>query len=171
MSRFLYISEVFVDKAIPYILILLLFVIFLEIFYPEKFEQYYTLINIFDLFIVFVFTLDLAFKYRRMEILHKHGFINRYWLDIIAVIPFYLVFRIFEEGAIIARFTEGEKMELFFRDAIKLEREGAELISKIERSGNISRTRLISRFFRPILQTPRFLKVIHFFEEPVKIQE
>ncbi len=170
MSRFLYISEVFVDKSIPYILILLLFVIILDVFYPERFEHYGFLINIFDLFVVFVFALDLAFKYRRMKILHQHGFIRKYWLDIVAVFPFYLVFRIFEEGIIITKFTEGEKMELFLSDAIKLEREGTELVSKIEKSGSISRTRLIGRFFRSILQIPRFLKVIHLFEKPVKIK-
>jgi len=169
MSRFLYLSEVFVDKSIPYILILILFVAIMGIFYPEKFEQYDLLINVFDLFVLFVFTLDLTFKYRRMMSLHQHGFIRRYWLDIIAVFPFYLVFRIFEEGTIITRFTEVEKMELFLKDAIKLEREGMELVSRIEKSGGISRIMLINRFFRPALESPKFLKVIHFFEKPVKI--
>lgn len=169
MSKFLYISEIVVDKTIPYILLLLFFIILGSMFYPVKFEQYDFLINIFDMFVVFVFALDLAFKYRRMKILHQHGFIRKYWLDIVAVFPFYLVFRIFEEGIIITKFTEGEKMELFLSDAIKLEREGKELILKVEESKNISRTRLISRFFKPILQIPRFLKVIHFFEKPLNI--
>ncbi len=169
MSRFLYISEAIVDRIIPYILILLLLIILGEIFYPAKFERYDFLINIFDLFIVFVFALDLSFKYRRMKMLHQHGFIRKYWIDIMAVFPFYLVFRIVEEGAIITRFTESEKMELLVRDAIKLEREGTELISKIEKSGNISRTGLINRLFKPALRIPRFLKVIHFFEKPVNI--
>lgn len=170
MNKFLYISEVVVDKIIPYILILLLFIIFGQMLYPAEFERYDTLINIFDLYIVFIFTLDLTFKHRRMRLLNQHGFMRRYWLEIIAVIPFYLIFRIFEEGVILTRFKEEEKMELFFRDVIKLEKEGEELISKIEKSKNISRTRLIGRFFKPLLQIPRFLKIIHFFEKPVDIK-
>jgi hypothetical protein len=66
--------------------------------YPlEHFEPFVTYI---DYFIVFFFVVDLTFKWLHVKNVVK--FVKLYWLDIIAVLPFYLGFRIYARFAAIA---------------------------------------------------------------------
>ena len=86
--------EIFVDKLIPYLLLLLVLVIIGEIFYNEFMLKYNTIVQILDWFIIFVFVIDLIFKYNRTKDIPK--FFRASWIEIIAVFPFFLIFRLFE---------------------------------------------------------------------------
>ena len=81
--------EHYVDKSIPYLLGLLLIMIILELVYKTEAEKYSLYIDIIDYFIIFVFVIDLAFKYNRTRNVKK--FLKTYWIEIIAILPFYLV--------------------------------------------------------------------------------
>lgn len=83
--------ELFVDKAIPYMLVLLTVIIILE--FTRYAEPLHTPIIIADYIIITFFVVDLVFKWRHTR--KVVPFIKLYWLDIIAVFPFYLVFRAF----------------------------------------------------------------------------
>lgn len=81
--------EHFVDRAIPYILILLLFMIVAEFtHYAAEYEEYLIYL---DYFIISFFIIDLCFKWYHVHNAVK--FIKLYWLDLIAVFPFYTFFR------------------------------------------------------------------------------
>ena len=63
MKEWLKKIELFVDKFIPYLLVLLIFVIIIELFFHDVAEAYRYHINLLDGFIVLVFLLDLYNKY------------------------------------------------------------------------------------------------------------
>jgi len=83
--------ERFVDLAIPIMLVILTVLIILE--FTRYADLYHNYLLIVDYIIVTFFVIDLAFKWNRIRDFKK--FVGLYWIDIIAVFPFYLVFRTF----------------------------------------------------------------------------
>jgi len=152
MKVWLHKIERIVDKAIPYLLILLLFVIIGEIFFASEIEPYSNYVSIIDGFIISVFILDLTFKYIRIRNFPK--FFKSYWLEIIAVFPAFLVLRIMEEFAIIVNLEEFIGIS---QDVIEVGDRTAP---------RVSRMRYFSRFIRPLARFPRFLKAFSFYERP-----
>lgn len=163
-----YKAEYTVDKIIPYLVILLLFVIIIEFFFHEIAEEYQAFISFADWLIVFVFVLDLGFKYERMRAVPK--FLRKYWIEIIAVFPFFLMFRVFEEiGILLGLVRAGEgvrEVQAVLHEGVELEKYGKNVVRAIEESGKVSRVERMSRFIRPILRTPRLARIIPFFERP-----
>ena len=104
MKRWLHKIELLVDKIIPYLLVLLFFVIIGEIFFAHEIEPYRVFVSIIDGFIIFIFVIDLIFKYIRIRNFAK--FFKNYWLEIIAIFPAFLVLRLVEEFAIIVKLEE-----------------------------------------------------------------
>ena len=81
--------ERFVDRSIPFLLILLAIVIIAD--FTSWGKKYHAIITIADYVIIAFFVADLVFKWRHIR--KVVPFIKAYWLDIIAVFPFYLFFR------------------------------------------------------------------------------
>jgi APA family basic amino acid/polyamine antiporter len=77
-----------IQVLIPPSLIILLFLSILEVFYNVS--KFYFLIDLFDIYVVFIFLIDLYFRWKQSpNTLH---FLKNYYLDIIASIPFNLLF-------------------------------------------------------------------------------
>jgi len=152
MKRWLHKIELLVDKIIPYSLVLLFFLIIGEIFYADRIGPYRIYISIFDGFVIFIFVIDLAFKYIRIRNFPK--FFKKYWLEIIAVFPAFLVLRIVEEFIIIVKLEESIGIS---QDVIEF---GDRTVPRV------SRMRYFSRFIRPLARLPRFLKAFSFYEKP-----
>jgi len=152
MKSWLHKIELIVDKIIPYSLILLLFVIIGEIFFSHEIEPYSFYVSIIDGFIIFIFVVDLTFKYVRTKTIPK--FFRKYWLEIIAIFPAFLVLRVVEEFAIIVNLEESI---LVSQEVIEV---GERTIPRT------SRIHYFSRFIRPLARFPRFLKAFSFYEKP-----
>ena len=127
MKEYLHKIEVAVDKTIPYSLILLFFLIIGQIFFYNEIGPYHFYVSVIDGAIIFIFILDLAFKYVRIKSFPR--FFRRYWLEIIAVFPAFLVLRVVEEFVAIA--NVGETIQTSFHEALEIEKE-----SKKNRAGN-----------------------------------
>jgi len=170
MKQWLHKIELLVDKIIPYSLVLLLFLIIGEIFFSEKVEPYSLYVSVLDGLIIFIFVIDLIFKYVRIRNFPK--FFKKYWLEIIAVFPAFLVLRLVEEFIIIARLGEtfesvGETAQSAIHEVVGVEKEGKILMREIERTGQgVSRLRYYHRFVKPLTRLPRFLKAFSFYEKP-----
>ena len=170
MERWLHTVEFWVDKIIPYSLIILFFLIIGEIFFEHEFEPYSFYVSIIDGTIIFIFVLDLTFKYIRSRNFPK--FFRKHWLEIIAVFPAFLVLRLAEEFIIIAKLGEtfesvGETAQSALHEITGIEKEGKILMREIERTGQgVSRLRYFHRFLRPLARIPRFLKAFSFYEKP-----
>ena len=67
MKPWLHKVEVIVDKSIPYILVILLFVIIGEIFYAHQIEPYSFFVSVVDNAVILIFVIDLTFKYMRTK--------------------------------------------------------------------------------------------------------
>ena len=97
-------AEDLVDKSIPYLVALLLVVIIIEFGFPAYAEEHRALVDAADWFVIGMFTLDLVFKFNRIRDIPE--FVKRYWLDILAVFPFYLMFRLVDEAIFITGASE-----------------------------------------------------------------
>ena len=101
--------EKFIDYSIPPLVLLLGIFILLE--FIHGFEEYSYLINMFDYVVVAFFVADLTFKWYHTRKLVP--FVKNYWLDILAVFPFYLAFRVWQElivvGTVAQEVSEAQK--------------------------------------------------------------
>jgi len=170
MKRWLHRIELWVDKVIPYSLVVLLILIIGEIFFKHEFEPYSIYVSIVDGFIIFIFVIDLIFKYVRIRNFPK--FFKSYWLEIIAVFPAFLVLRLVEEFIILVKLGEtfesvGETAQSAFHEIVGVEKEGKILMREVERTGQgVSRLRYYHRFVKPLARFPRFFKAFSFYEKP-----
>jgi len=178
MNKWVHFIEIFVDKIIPYLVLLLLFIIIGEFAFHDLVNQYRIYVDIADYTILFFFLTDLCFKFYRIR--NVKLFFRKYWLEVIAVFPFILVFRMFEELFILLRFTgpieEGQKIvhtvtevakigeeQKIIRELSALEKE-TRVFRSIEEGTKLSRTSMFLRFFR----LPRLARAIPVYEKPIK---
>jgi len=171
MKKWLKDLEIIVDKIIPYLILVLLAVIIIDLFFHNLAEQYKIQISLIDGFIILTFVIDLIYKYNRVRNFPK--FVKEYWLEILAVLPFYLIFRVIETTIgfleISGVIKQGQNL---FHSGVEVERE-ISLITKeaeeIEKIG--ARTNKFARIFRTVERTPRLMTASKFYENPKVIQE
>lgn len=171
MKPWLHKVEEVVDKSIPYLVLILLILIVLDIFYNNLVLPYENQILIIDYFIVIVFIIDLSFKYYRVR--NAKTFLKRYWLDIIAVFPFFLLFRVVEEIIILTRISEtlGKSQEIL-HTGVEIGRitqaadEEARVLKEIQEASKLERTSMVARIIRPAERVPRVIRMLHFYEKP-----
>ena len=156
------------DRIIPYLLALLAVVLIVEFFFKDIAFAYHNFITTADMIIVLFFSVDLAFKFNRVRKVKL--FLKKYWLDIIAVFPFFLLFRLVEEIFFLFRLSpeisEGQKFFHIGLETEKLAKEERALreLAELQKETRLTRTRLFARFFR----LPRFVKIFPFYEKPIK---
>jgi len=163
MNIFLHKIEKLVDKLIPICLLILIPIIIIELFYEDFSYHYHNIISFIDSMVVLVFFADLVFKYIRVHNVPK--FLRRYWLDILAIFPFYTVFRIFEKVAfLINPLSEGfQSSQMIIHEGLEIEKEGSKIIKE---AGRTSRFDKFSRYLLRVTKIPRLLKLASYFEQP-----
>lgn len=161
MNELLHKIEVWIDRIIPVLLVGLLIMIITEIYFSWIKEKYHYWFDAFDILIIGVFALDLFFKYQRVK--NMKSFVKEYWADIIAIFPFFILFRFLE----IFRISELlEAPQKILHESIQLERESQLLVREAEEVAKVSRTERFLRYFRVFGRFPRFLRALPFFEHP-----
>src|SRR3989338_3736057 len=176
MKDVLHKTESIVDRSIPYIVILLLFIIISDFFLKEIYYKYELYFAIGDYFVLSVFIIDLIFKFNRVR--QFKVFLRKYWLDIIAVFPFFLLFRVFEEVVSLLRIrSELSRGQNIIHSGLEIERLAKEetLLRELEEGGKLfqegeklTRTEELTKIVRPITRTPRMLEAVTFYEKPIK---
>ncbi len=158
----MYEFEHFTDHIIPVLVVLLAVVLVLEnpFWTLVHLSEYEPWIGIFDSVIVFFFVVDLVFKWFKTKNVRR--FFKLYWIDIVAVFPFYLIFRAYSEAAAIFRAGEeivesGQKVAheaVLLREARML-REAEE----VTREARIAQeTRVVGRGIRGVQRFLRMMK-------------
>ncbi|MBI2147836.1 ion transporter [Candidatus Woesearchaeota archaeon] len=193
MNKLLIQIERLVDRLLFPALLILLVIIVLELFFHKMVAPYQHVVDIIDSAIIIIFVIDLGFKFHRARTIK--GFLREHWLEIIAVIPFFLVFRVVEGlgqifGVLGETTKEGQQVvhvgTEFVREAreVKFGQQAYRVGEALEKEGRLVR---FTRFMRPASRLPRFLKLkpeeyqqeakklakdnkeaLHFFEEPNK---
>ena len=161
--------ELFVDKAIPYLLILLVGIVVIDIFFQEISQKYSTSILIIDSIVITFFAADLIFKYRRVRDIPR--FLKLYWIDILAVLPFFLVLRLFEEVLLISENSISALRNIFHAGLILEEEvavggEAARVLRTSELIAKEGRVALAAEKLGYLERAPRLLKAFSFFEHP-----
>lgn len=150
--------EIFVEEAMPYLLMLLTIVIILE-FTPYA-EPLHTPIIVADVVIVSFFVIDLVFKWFHTKTAYQ--FVRLYWIELIAVFPFYLFSRAMLAAAEFTAASEGFQ-KLIHESALLREarflRE-VELLREVEYGSRLSRW---SRFVRTFARGLRLLRARFYF--------
>ena len=158
--------EILIDRLVPWAVIALLIVLIIEFFFHDIADKYHAIINIADYAILIIFSIDLIFKYLRIRKFEK--FIKECWLDIIAIFPFFLIFRVFESVLIFTELPkEVRQFQLVIHEGVALSEESSKVIREAEEAGKISRVKAIIRMFRGLENTPRIVKALAFYEHPV----
>jgi hypothetical protein len=93
MKRWLHGVELLVDEMIPLLLIILIFFTIAETMLPDS-QWIGISADIYDGIVVLFFISDLTFKYRRTRNALK--FVRKYWIELIASFPLFLVVRFVE---------------------------------------------------------------------------
>lgn len=162
MKPWLHRLEVLTDRIIPYSLIVLFILIIAELFFYEAVRPYERYIDLADYTIILIFLVDLGFKYNRAR--NIKGFLKGSWLDIIAVMPAFLVLAMTEVVASLARLD-------VVADTIHSTLESGSRFSRVvretEEAGQVSRLAHAERFIRPLARLPRFAKALVFFEKQI----
>ena len=173
MEPWLHRIEVIVDKAIPYLVLILLILIIGEFTHYKLIEENANLVLLIDYIIVIVFIIDLSFKYYRVK--NAKIFIKKYWLDIIAVFPFFLLFRLVEEVILFFRISaELAETQKILHTGVEIGRISQELteeqriLREIQEATKLERTSRIARLIRPAERVPRIWRMLHFYERPYK---
>ena len=167
-TRFGFIEH-FVEKAIPWLVILLLFIIlgefsgYLNVFHwhwmdqvAEFFHHNESTVLLIDKIIISFFVVDLYFNFFRKRTLWL--FFKTSFLDILAVAPLGFVFRVsglVESQSVLHVTTEVEK------SAVKVLREGevASKIVKAEEAIKFARIERMNKVLRAIVRAPRLLRL------------
>jgi basic amino acid/polyamine antiporter, APA family len=135
-----------VQLLIPPALILLMVVTIFELFYELSLGWRF-LIDIFDLFVVAIFAIDLYYRWFESKTLVEY--LKKHWIDIIATIPFSLIF-LYHDGVALTRGLRGVRIA---REAVLAAR-----IAKVSRTAKIARYGRLLRLLRFGARAPRFLR-------------
>lgn len=159
MKRWIHKIEVIIDRSIPLALLILLVIIILEFAFHDISEKYYPFIQIVDWSVILVFIVDLIFKYIRIRNIPK--FLRASWIDILAVFPFFLLFRVIEGflGIFEASetLTKGQKI---LHLGVEVEKEiGTALREGEKLAKEASRAERLGKFLNPISRIFRFIKL------------
>lgn len=141
--------EIFVDSLIPYALVLIVAITVAEIAFSKVVQPYNWLIDVIDLWIIWVFIMDLLFKFKHAKSIPE--FLKHYWPYIIAVFPFFLVLRVVERFYQISTISSGS--------TIILGRYVASLL-------NEARLARFAEVFRFLGFSTRFIRAVYFYENP-----
>jgi hypothetical protein len=143
------------DRLVGPALLVILVVIILEIFLPDLAHQYHTSILVADYAAISVFVVDLGFKFQRAT--KWKGFLKDYWLEIIAVMPGFILFRVLDTFFVITRSAE------LSQDAIHLATR-SERLAALAGGSELTRAARFERVMLGIARTPRLARAIDFFK-------
>lgn len=95
--------EKITNRLVPFLVLGLLVILLLDnpFWILVDLHRYETLLALFDATVLFFFVIDLIYKWQHTQ--EWKLFIRLYWLDVLAVMPIYLLFRSYTELARIFR--------------------------------------------------------------------
>lgn len=141
--------EIFVDSLIPIAIFLIIAVTIAEVLFPKFIKPYYWAIDVIDLVVIWIFLMDLGFKFRHSKSIPD--FLKHYWVYIIAIFPFFLIFRLVEKFYQISTLSSGTTVIL-----------GRYIITLL----NEARIARFAELFRFLGISARLVRAFYFYEHP-----
>jgi len=137
--------EKFVNKAIPYVLVVLAALIILDNPFWSLVDlvHYEPYVSILDYIVIAFFVVDLYFKWEKTRNVGK--FVRLYWIELLAVFPIYLVSRAFILTSEL--FKTGEEVQKILHETVLIRE--TRLLEEGER---LARTERLAVEARPLLK-------------------
>lgn len=151
--------ELVADKLILPALVAVFFIVVAELFFHDFASQYHSVIVVLDYVVIGVFVVDLSFKVYRAST--WEGFLKNHWLEVIAILPFAMVFRVVE-GIFIAT----DIVEISQHTAHLAEGARSGRLAELFKGSELTRSSRFASVIRAVSRTPRFAKAAKFFESP-----
>jgi hypothetical protein len=145
--------ECFVDRAVPWMVLLLAVLLILE--FSHIADAYHDEMLMADNIIVAFFVIDLCFKWYRTRNVTK--FVKLHWIDIIAVFPFYAVFRLYAFAAEAVTATE-EAQKILHETALIREAKLARELRVLRETEEAAKLARAGRFVRIFARGLRLLR-------------
>ena len=151
--------ERFIDKSIPFALLAITIILILEnpLWILVHLENYEPWIGIIDGIIVLFFLIDLIFKW--FTVRHWKKFVKLYWIDILAIFPFYLMTRAWISMTSLIRLGEEVGEGQKFLHEFLLLRE-TELVKEARLMKETELFKEMKPFVRALRSVQRFLRFI-----------
>jgi hypothetical protein len=159
MHRHLEKIEEIVDKLILPSLIVVLFIVITGLFFRDFYLEYKNVIGLLDDTIIGIFVIDLGFKTYRAN--DWENFLKEHWLEIIAVMPAFLFYRLIEGISIAIEYVEKSQHIGHLLEGLRSGR-----FTALVRSGGLTRSERLAKFIRPLSRSPRLAKATEFYESP-----
>lgn len=150
--------EAFFDTMIVPALLVILVIVVADVFFTDFKYQHETYFFYADLFVIGVFVGDLSFKFKRAA--SWKGFLRKEWLEIIAVFPFFWIFRLIESVARIGELVQ-EIIHLIARGG-----RFARLFAALGLVG--TRENRFSAFLERLTGSEKFKDAAKFFRHPLE---
>ena len=175
MEEWLEKIEYYNEKLIPWMLLLLIVVLVLELGFKEFVHQYHleSYLKGGDMLVIAVFVVDLCFKYVRIKPFKT--FLIKSWLDIIAVFPFVIFFRVIELFiGVMAASDLLKTIQSGLHTVVEVEKETVKIAQEVEKIGKLQRFQRVLksarfvRFVRIFARAPRFAKAFLVYYNPKK---
>jgi len=141
--------ELFIDSLIPFAIFMIIAITIAEIFFFKLVQPYHWVIDVIDLAVIWVFLMDLGFKFRHAK--SVPDFLRHYWFYVIAVFPFFLIFRLVEKFYQISTLSS--------ESTIVLGRYIASLLTE-------ARIPRFAELFRFLGISARLVRAFYFYEHP-----
>lgn len=159
MRKYLEKFEGLIDKLILPSLIVVFFIVVTGLFFRDFYSKYKSTIAILDNLVIGIFVIDLGFKvYRAKE---WENFLKEHWLEILAVMPAFVFYRLIEGILISIEYVEKSQHIGHLLEGLRSGRFTAFL-----REGRLTRSERLAKFIRPISRSPRLAKATNFYESP-----
>ena len=159
MRKYLEKFEKLIDKLILPSLIAVFFIVITALLFSDFYSQYKTIINILDNLVISIFVIDIGFKvYRAKE---WDNFLRQHWLEIVAVLPAFMFYRIIEGFFIALEYVEKSQHVAHLLEGARSGRFAAFI-----GGGGLPRSERLARFIRPLSRSPRLAKAVNFYESP-----
>lgn len=147
------------DALIVPALLAIFAIVILELFFTDTAHHYHSIIAVADNIVISIFVIDVLFKFHRAST--WEGFLRNHWLEVIAIMPFFIVFRLVE-GIFIAV----DIIDLGQHTAHLAEGARSSRLTGFFRSSELGRSTRFGRFLRAFSRSPRFAKAAEFFKHP-----
>jgi len=148
--------EQFFDRMIVPALLMILIIVVADIFFTDvkySYEQYFFYA---DLFVIGTFVGDLSFKFKRAA--SWKGFLRNEWLEIIAIVPFFWIFRLVES---IVRIGE------LVQEIIHIIARGGRLVRLAAAfKVTVDRHERFAEFIGKLFDRERFEEAVKFYKHP-----
>lgn len=149
MNEFWEKVEQYNGKLIPFALVLLFVIIIFELFIHIENLTFQTALEIADYIVIAIFAIDLTFLSLKAK--SAKLFFKKNWLDLLAIIPFAILFRAAEEAFLLFRASE----QIAVGQAVLHETIEVSKATKIERLAAVERFTKIGRGIKIIARSLR----------------